>query len=128
LGGFFFDGNAPGSIGPWIFDDANQVVVYYLPGTTGWGATFANRPTSPWLLPNPTILSFKPDFGVQATNFDFTISWATNVSVVVEACTNLATPNWQPLQTNTLTTGSAYFSDPQWTNYPNRFYRLRSPR
>ena len=23
--------------------------------------------------------------------------------------------------------GSSYFSDPQWTNHPNRFYRLRSP-
>jgi hypothetical protein len=47
--------------------------------------------------------------------------------VVVEACTNLSNPDWQPMQTNLLTTGSAYFSDPQWTNYPNRFYRLRSP-
>ena len=26
-----------------------------------------------------------------------------------------------------LTNGSVYFSDPQWTNYPSRFYRLRSP-
>jgi len=22
---------------------------------------------------------------------------------------------------------TSYFSDPQWTNYPARFYRLRSP-
>ena len=29
--------------------------------------------------------------------------------------------------TNTLTGGTAYFGDPQWTNYPGRFYRLRSP-
>jgi hypothetical protein len=47
--------------------------------------------------------------------------------VVVEACTNLANPDWQPVQTNLLATGSVYFSDPQWTNYPGRFYRLRSP-
>jgi hypothetical protein len=44
---------------------------------------------------------------------------------VVEASTDLI--NWQPVQTNTLTSGSVYFSDPQWTNYPGRFYRLRSP-
>ena len=25
------------------------------------------------------------------------------------------------------TGGMSYFSDPQWTNYPSRFYRLRSP-
>ena len=33
----------------------------------------------------------------------------------------------EPLQTNTLSSDSLYFSDPQWTNYPARFYRLRSP-
>jgi hypothetical protein len=32
-----------------------------------------------------------------------------------------------PLQTCKLTNGSIYFSDPQWTNYPGRFYRIRSP-
>jgi hypothetical protein len=64
---------------------------------------------------------------VQTNGFGFIISWATNISVVVEACTNLANPTWSPLATNTLSGGSAYFSDPQWTNYPARFYRLRSP-
>jgi hypothetical protein len=28
--------------------------------------------------------------------------------------------------TNTLTNGVCTFTDPQWTNYPNRFYRVRS--
>jgi hypothetical protein len=46
---------------------------------------------------------------------------------VVEACTNLSSPAWQSLLTNTLASGSCYFSDAQWTNSPNRFYRLRSP-
>ena len=59
--------------------------------------------------------------------FGFNISWASGQTVVVEASTNLANPDWQPVQTNTLTTGTAYFSDPQWTNCPNRFYRLRLP-
>jgi len=45
----------------------------------------------------------------------------------VEASTNLANPTWIPLATNTLTAGSAYFSDPQWTDYPSRLYRLRWP-
>jgi hypothetical protein len=62
---------------------------------------------------------------VQTNCFSFTISWATNIAVVVEASTNLVV--WQSVQTNTLTAGSAYFSDLQWTNYPGRFYRLRSP-
>src|SRR5271168_2480456 len=47
----------------------------------------------------------------------FTISWATNLSVVVEVATNLAHPTWVPLQTNALTNGTFNFSDPQWTNY-----------
>jgi hypothetical protein len=60
---------------------------------------------------------------VQPGGFGFTISWATNVSVVVEAATNLANPVWLPVSINTLTGGTNYFSDPQWTNYPGRFYR-----
>jgi hypothetical protein len=98
-----------------------------LPGTTGWGSTFDSCPTALWFLPNPAILNFEPTFGVQTNCFGFTISWATNISVVVEACTNLSSPAWQSLQTNTLTSGACYFSDAQWTNSPSRFYRLRSP-
>jgi hypothetical protein len=95
-----------------------------LPGTTGWGATFDGLPTAPWFLPNPLILNHGPGFGVQPGGFGFTISWATNGSVVVEAATNLANPVWIPVSTNnTLTDGTNYFSDPQWTNYPVRFYR-----
>ena len=47
--------------------------------------------------------------------------------IVVEASADLANPFWTPVGTNTLTGGSSYFSDPEWTNYPARFYRLRSP-
>ena len=46
--------------------------------------------------------------------------------VVVEACTNLTTLDWLPLRTNTLGVGGFYFSDPDWTNFPGRFYRARS--
>jgi len=73
------------------------------------------------------VLNNGPGFGVQTNKFCFIISWATNLSVVVEACTNLTSPVWRPVQTNTLTGGSSYFSDPAWTNHPSRYYRLRSP-
>jgi len=49
----------------------------------------------------------------------------TGPASAVDACTDLYNPVWTPLQTNTLTTNTLYFSDPEWTNYPNRFYRLR---
>ena len=45
------------------------------------------------------------------------------MSVVVEDCTNVNNPAWSPLQTNTLRSDTSYFSDPQLTNYPFRFYR-----
>ena len=125
----YFAGNAPSIIqGSGAFGGVFPTV-YCLPGTTGWDDFSANTgllPT-PWLLPNPTILDFEPNFGVQANEFGFTVSWATNLSVVVEACTNLANPVWNPVSTNTLTGGTAYFCDSQWTNYPGRFYRLCSP-
>jgi hypothetical protein len=125
LQGIFFCGNAPAYADEYLFYETPDVTVYYLPGTTGWGATYSGRPTALWLLPYPTILDFEPDFGVRSNKFGFTISWATNIPVVVEACTSLSTTNWQLVQTNTLTAGTAYFSDPEWTNFPSRFYRVR---
>ena len=97
--------------------------IYYLPGSTGWTNTFGGLATAPWY---PTISTDGSGMGVYTNHFGFTISWAANTSVVVEACTNLSNPVWQPVQTNTLTTGSGYFTDQHWTNYPVRYYRLRS--
>jgi hypothetical protein len=127
LASVYFQGNAPSLGGSSVFNNAINATIFYLPGTTGWGATFGGRPTALWVLPNPLILSFGPNFGVQTNGFGFIISWATNLPVVVEASTTLINPTWTPLSTNTLNSGSSYFSDPQWSNYPSRFYRLRSP-
>ena len=122
----YFTGNAPSTnYDSTVFSEANGTV-YYLPGTTGWGAMFDGLPAAPWFLPNPLILNNGPGFGVQPGGFGFTISWATNASVVVEAATNLANPVWIPVSTNPLTSGTNYFSDPAWTNYPERFYRVTS--
>ena len=64
---------------------------------------------------------------VRMNQFGFNITGGSNLVIVVETCTNLTNPVWSPLRTNTLTTGLSYFNDSQWTNYPGRFYRLRSP-
>jgi hypothetical protein len=74
----------------------------------------------------PQVQSIGPDFGVVAGKFGFAVSWASDRTVVVEACTDPGTPDWMPVGTNTLTGGSAYFYDPRWADYPARFYRLRS--
>jgi hypothetical protein len=124
----YFQGNAPGVDYSTFYIDYN-LTAYYLPGTTGWSDFFGTTGLSNalWFLPNPLILNFEPNFGVQTNCFGFTISWATNIPVVVEGCTNLANPVWTPVGTNTLSGGTSYFSDSQWTNYHGRFYRLRSP-
>jgi hypothetical protein len=124
LTALYFQGNAP-SLGLGVFAFNSNLTVYYLPSTTGWD-DFSDQtgiPTALWL---PQV-QMDASLGVQANQFGFNINWASGQTVVVEASTNLSNPDWQPVQTNTLTTGSAYFSDSQWTNYPSRFYRLRSP-
>ena len=128
LTGVYFEGNAPSldtSNGndAYLFGGDNNATVYYLPGTT-WGGTFGGRPTALW---NPQVQTSGVSFGVRTNQFGFTITGTSNLVIVVEACANLANPVWSSVGTNTLTGGSSYFGDPQWTNYPARFYRLRSP-
>ncbi len=120
----YFGGDAP-TADSSVFAPDDHATVYYLPGTTGWSNTFAGTATALWMLPQPLILNQGPAFGVQSNQFGFTISWATNVPVVVEACTNLANPAWLPVSTNTLVGGTSYFRDPQPANLPGRFYRLK---
>jgi hypothetical protein len=122
LEGIYFKGNAP-ALGLSVFDSDEYATVYYLSGTTGWVSTFGGLPTAVW---RPEVISGDGSFGVQTNQFGFEISWASDKAVVVEACTNLASPVWSPVATNILTGGSSYFCDPQWTNYPACFYRVRS--
>ena len=121
----FFTGNAPSVDGLYVFYNAPaNLTVYYLPATTGWETTLAGRSTVLW---NPQAQTHDASFGVRTNRFGFNLTGSSNLVIVVEACTNLFNPIWRPVQTNTLTTGAAYFSDSQWTNFPSRFYHLRSP-
>jgi probable HAF family extracellular repeat protein len=123
LNGVCFNGNAP-SVGLSAFNSDPDATVYYLPGTTGWGSTFAGLPALLW---NAQVQSSGGSFGVGTNGFGFNITGTSNLVIVVEAAKNLAQPFWLPVGTITLTSGSSYFSDPAWTNYPRRFYRLRAP-
>ena len=122
LSGVYFEGTPPVA-DPTVFMSANISIIYYFPGTPGWGPVFANRPALPWL---PQILTGDPSFGVKSNSFGFNVFWTSGINVVVEGSTDLAKSVWVPLATNNLTTGSFYFADPQWTNYPARFYRVHS--
>jgi len=112
----YFAGNAPPDDGTAFSGDT--ATAYYLPDTTGWGSTFGGVPAVLW---NPQAKAA----GVSAGQFGFNINGPTNAVIVVEACTNLSSPVWIPVSTNTLSTGVSAFSDSQSKNYPTRYYRFR---
>jgi hypothetical protein len=121
----YFQGDAPAiESTPWTVFDEDTNVVYYLPGTSGWGSTYCDRPTAPW---TPQVRTSDAAFGVRTNQFGFQVNWASGRNAVVETSTNLNGGNWIPLQTNTVVNGSFYFGDPAWNKYPARFYRVRSP-
>jgi hypothetical protein len=119
LAAFDFCGNLQGMLfqgGPpyiWLplFDTNPNLVFYYLPGAAGWTAQ---------------VLTSDGSFGVQNNQFGFTIAGTSGLSIIVQASTSLEQPVWMPVSSNTLAGGTTYFSDPQWFDYPARFYRLRS--
>jgi hypothetical protein len=74
----------------------------------------------------PLIQTTEGTFGIRNHQFGFNVV-STNATLVVEACTNLASGAWFPVQTLTLMNGSAYFSEALPTNSPSRFYRVHSP-
>jgi hypothetical protein len=128
LTAMYFQGNVP-AFGESMFSGDTNLTLYYLPGTTGWSATDGGRPAVLW---NPQVLTTDASFGVRTNRFGFTLSGSSNLVIVVAAATNLVNAVWTPIGTNKLnkfigTNGTSYFSDPQWTSYPARFYRLRSP-
>jgi hypothetical protein len=123
----YFQGNAP-RLGAYVFGWGPgmpfvNATAYYLPGRTGWGSSFGGIPTALWL---PQAQVTDTSFGVKTNQFGFKLTWVDGLSVVVEASPRLSNPVWSPVATNTLLGGSFYFTDPQWTNYPTRFYRVHS--
>jgi hypothetical protein len=120
----YFQGNEPSADSRGIFGSAgvyNLTPVYYLAGTTGWGATLGGKPT---VALSPQQIS---SAGLENNEFGFTFTGTNTQVIVVEATSNISNQDWQPIQTNTLTGNFFFFGDPAWSNYPARFYRVRSP-
>lgn len=114
-----FLGNAP-SAGTLVFGSAGPPkTIYYLPGTSGWGATYAGFPTAPLAL-SITAPS------VQSGQFGLYVSGPAGMSVVLESTTTLTGGTWLPQQTNTLTGSPWYFTDPAWRSHLIQFFRVRS--
>lgn len=123
LTAIYFEGDAP-TVAWSGFDISSPVTVYYLPGTAGWTDNLGGLWTAPRL---PVVRINDGSFGVQSNQFGFNVAWTNGATVVVEACTNLSEGLWTPVQTNTFNGISFFFSDPTWTQFPGRYYRLRSP-
>jgi len=88
--------------------------------------SFTPLPLPPW---NAQI-QVDPNFGFKSNEFGFNICGA-DWPFIVDATTDLIYPDWISLETNAITNGGIvngtfHFIDYQWTNYPARFYRVRS--
>jgi hypothetical protein len=70
----------------------------------------------------PPILA---NLALSGGSVSFTVSGEPGQTVVVEACADLAAAEWEPLQTITLGSSPAHFTDSIQSS--KRFYRLRSP-
>ena len=64
-----------------------------------------------------------PGFGLTAGGFHFSFLSVAGQNYVMEASTNLI--HWAPVWTNQGTGAEMLFSDPEATNYPIRFYRVK---
>jgi hypothetical protein len=123
LEGVYFEGQPPYLPDYRVFTGSDKVILYYLPGTD-WPPEYAERPTVLW---NPHTVLNDSRFDLKNGQLTIPISGPAEAQIIVEAATELFNPNWQPIQTITLTADPILFTDPDSSNHPARFYRFRSP-
>jgi hypothetical protein len=121
----YFEGDAPA--GPLasastLFGSDRTVNLYRMPGSTGWTGFSYLGPT----------LTFdrrvEPEsLRVKAGSFGFNVIGTSGPSFEVEACSDLAQPDWTRITPNLVDGSSVEVSDPKWTNSASRFYRVRMP-
>jgi hypothetical protein len=70
LAAVYFTGNAPQTTGTNIFSGDGNVIVYYVPGTTGWGTTYGGCPTAHW---NPLAIQRSPQTQTAEANSAITL-------------------------------------------------------
>ncbi len=115
----YCSGSAP-TYGSHCFGDGYGPTVYYLPGTTGWGSTSADRPAVLW---NPEFTAVD----LKAGGISCTVTGTTDIPVALEVSTNLAAKQWTRLCTTNLSGGMSDLVDSAATNQPTRFYRIVGP-
>ncbi|MBI2440373.1 MAG: hypothetical protein HYV35_03270 [Lentisphaerae bacterium] len=109
-------GNVP-SIGSDVFKYDDYATIYYLPGTTGWGWTFGERPAMPW-WDGPQISANNIREDVSLNRGD-----TLRISVAMDAGNHLGVPvDWWILAR--ANNSSVYFylnNSGQWTQFDGSF-------
>ena len=117
----------PLMVPPFWYDP--NVTIYYLPGTTGSGEQLSRGGGGDVESGHPNGLA--EFWGGSNGQFGFNITSKATIPIVVAASTNLGAGLGSTLLSCTLTNiddaPPLYFSDPFWSNYPSRFYRIAFP-
>jgi len=96
---------------------------YYSSGQDNGSSSLAETLlTIPRPVP-PRIILNDGRFGFGTNGFGFNVSAAVGQAIAVDCSSNLL--DWLALQTNTLSSGPFYFSDPAAKAKPRQFYRAR---
>jgi len=113
-----FAGDAPTVDNPYLGN--NNLTIYYAPAAKGWGSLLAGRPTVPW-----TVSSSGSTAGLVGGQFGFTITGPVGAPFVVDASTNLL--DWSSVLPATMGNSGYRFTEPQWSSFNRRFYKVRMP-
>ncbi|MCX7722470.1 MAG: leucine-rich repeat domain-containing protein [Verrucomicrobiae bacterium] len=116
----YFLGNAPTTVGQQIFSSADGVTVYYLPNKSGWGPTFAERPTRLW---NPLFTGIRPE----GPEIRLRISGTPNIPIALEVSTNIACAHWLHQVTTNLAAGQIELLTKLPTGAQAAFWRIVGP-
>lgn len=129
-----FEGNVPTGPGNAVIRVAPAMTnVFYVPGTAGWEQTYSGIPTAPCVACEP--LSFLPRLNPPLLlgngGLQFRFTYPSGASFTVFAASNVALPfdQWTDLGAAVETppgSGQYQFTDPQTTNYVQRYYRVES--
>ena len=120
LRGVYFQGNAPNLNWCGFCGDANAVI-YYLPGTTGWGPTFGGCPAQS--APGSAGLGLQMQPGHYAC---LICTGMVGAAYALQGITNLQDTNaWMTLTNVPLASNQFLFIDADSRLLPARYYRLK---
>lgn len=131
----YFSGVPPrsGNLVFWLYYSDNNITyytpnpaltIYRLPSANGWPQVpnpWDGHPTAFWL---PQVAE-DGSMGVNDGMFGFNVNWVPGEQWVIDACTDLNNPGWEEIYWSAFSGNSTNFSDPEWSNFPSRYYRIR---